>query len=127
MGPKGMAAGGIVGGALGLFAGVFTVGMLKLSGTTMEEARYWQYKWKTDRENAYREGFDNAMAETGFNPRSLMQDLHDEKVGTTKQNLYALPDEPETTKESKPEVEKEEVKKAEENVRKSEEVKEEKK
>lgn len=111
MGPKGMAAGGIIGGALGLFAGLVTTGLLKLSGITMEEARYWQYKWKVERQNTYNEGMDRALEDTGHNPRNLIQDLHDEKIGTTKQNLYALPDEPII------------IKKPEENVKKSEDKK----
>jgi hypothetical protein len=116
MGPRGMAAGGIVGGTLGLFAGIVTVGLFKLSGITMEEARYWQYKWKTERHNAYKEGFDLAMEGTGYCHKNEMQDAHDEKVGATKQNLFALPDEPPNLlKKSEGDV-----KKSEENVRKSE-------
>lgn len=49
MGPKGMVAGGLVGGVFGTVAGVVSLGILKLSGRSMEEVRYWQYKWKLDR------------------------------------------------------------------------------
>lgn len=113
-----MAAGGIVGGTLGLFAGVATVGLLSLSGMTMEEARYWQYKWKTERHNAYKEGFDMAMEGTKFDHKDPMQDEHDEKIGVTTQNLFALPDEPPAAAETP--VKEGEVKKPEEKVTKSE-------
>lgn len=50
-----MAAGGIVGGTLGGIAGVVSLLLLKASGTSMEEVRYWQHKWRLDRDDSIRE------------------------------------------------------------------------
>lgn len=55
MGLRGMAVGGILGGALGGVAGLLSLLVLRLSGTSMEEVRYWQYKWRLDREKTIRE------------------------------------------------------------------------
>nr|SVE73881.1 EOG090X0FS6 [Daphnia atkinsoni] len=46
MGPKAMVSGGIAGAAIGSVAGVFTVGLMKISGTTTEDLRYWKKGWK---------------------------------------------------------------------------------
>nr|SVE70743.1 EOG090X0FS6 [Daphnia similis]SVE72004.1 EOG090X0FS6 [Daphnia similis]SVE72631.1 EOG090X0FS6 [Daphnia similis] len=46
MGPKAMISGGFAGGAIGTVAGVLTVGIMKLSGTTAEDLRYWKKGWK---------------------------------------------------------------------------------
>ena len=46
MGPKGMVAGGVAGGFLGTIAGCISVGMMKLTGTTTEDLRYWRQGWK---------------------------------------------------------------------------------
>jgi hypothetical protein len=39
----------VAGGVLGGIAGLVSLSILKLSGITMEEVRYWQYQWKEDR------------------------------------------------------------------------------
>ncbi|XP_055905640.1 RPII140-upstream gene protein [Eupeodes corollae] len=57
MGLKGMTAGGIIGAAFGGIAGLASLGVLKLSGTSMEEIRYWQYKWRLERDDSVREAF----------------------------------------------------------------------
>nr|SVE76083.1 EOG090X0FS6 [Daphnia hispanica] len=46
MGPKAMISGGLAGAAMGTVAGVLTVGMMKLTGTTAEDLRYWKQGWK---------------------------------------------------------------------------------
>lgn len=46
MGPKAMVSGGIAGAAMGTVAGVLTVGLMKISGTTTEDLRYWKKGWK---------------------------------------------------------------------------------
>nr|SVE88331.1 EOG090X0FS6 [Daphnia similis] len=46
MGPKAMISGGLAGAAMGTVAGVVTVGIMKLSGTTAEDLRYWKKGWK---------------------------------------------------------------------------------
>lgn len=55
MGLRGMAVGGVLGGALGGIAGLLSLLVLRLSGTSMEEVRYWQYKWRLDRDKTIRE------------------------------------------------------------------------
>lgn len=57
MGLKGMTAGGIVGGFLGGIGGAVSLLILKLSGTSMEETRYWQYKWRSNRDEAIAESY----------------------------------------------------------------------
>jgi len=49
-GLRGITAGGILGAGLGGIAGLVSLAILKLSGTTMEEVRYWQYQWKVERD-----------------------------------------------------------------------------
>lgn len=41
-----MISGGLAGAAMGTVAGVLTVGIMKLSGTTAEDLRYWKKGWK---------------------------------------------------------------------------------
>lgn len=107
-----MGAGALVGGSLGVVAGGITVGLLKLTGTTMEEVRYWQYKWRADRHQAYRDGFELGLKNSPYNHKSVIHDLHDIKIGVTRPNLDELSDEPPETKESA--SKEEEVKKSEE-------------
>ena len=104
MGPKGMTAGAAVGGGLGLIAGAISIGFLKLTGTTMEEVRYWQYKWKTERTNAYKEGFHMQLEGTDLSFKDKLLDEHDAKVGTTKINLADFEKETEVKEERKTEV-----------------------
>ena len=58
-----MAAGGIIGGALGGVAGAASLLIMRLSGTDMEEIRYWQYKWRHERSEQVQE----AMKVSFFN------------------------------------------------------------
>lgn len=39
----------VAGSVLGGIAGLVSLSILKFSGMTMEEVRYWQYQWKEDR------------------------------------------------------------------------------
>ncbi|XP_017047195.1 RPII140-upstream gene protein [Drosophila ficusphila] len=57
LGLRGMAAGGIIGGFLGGVAGVASLLLMKASGTSMEEVRYWQYKWRLDRDENIQQAF----------------------------------------------------------------------
>ncbi|XP_055587317.1 RPII140-upstream gene protein [Uranotaenia lowii] len=56
MGLKGMASGGLVGITFGGIAGALSLSILKATGTTMEEIRFWQYKWRASRDEAITEG-----------------------------------------------------------------------
>lgn len=109
MGPKGMTAGAAVGGGLGLIAGGLSIGLLKMTGTTMEEVRYWQYKWKNERTSAYKEGFHMQLEGTDLSFKHKMLEEHDQKVGVTKVDLANFDKEEEEPK--KPET-KTEVKEA---------------
>lgn len=102
MGPRGMTAGAAVGAALGIVSGGVSIGLIKLSGVTMEETRYWQYKWKTERIEAYKEGFDKNMKGTPYYKSDPMQEFHDAKIVDSKIELNQLADEaPETEEEKK--------------------------
>lgn len=57
MGLRGMTAGFVIGGVLGGIGGCASLLILRLSGMSMEETRYWQYKWKTNRDDAVAESF----------------------------------------------------------------------
>lgn len=49
-GLRGIAVGGLLGCGLGGLAGIVSLLVLKTSGTSMEEVRYWQYNWKRERD-----------------------------------------------------------------------------
>lgn len=63
MGLRGMVAGGVAGGVLGGISGALSLLILYTTGTTTQDLRYWQYKWKLQRdeaeENAYIVSFNN--------------------------------------------------------------------
>ncbi|XP_064551060.1 RPII140-upstream gene protein [Drosophila montana] len=59
LGLRGMAAGGIIGGFMGGVAGVASLLLMKASGTSMEEVRYWQYKWRLQRDDTIQQAFKN--------------------------------------------------------------------
>lgn len=82
MGLKGMAAGGIIGGGLGGIAGLASLGLLKLSGTSMEEMRYWQYKWRLDRDDNVREAFKSQIDKQ---PEVIVN--HDANLGEAGQKI----------------------------------------
>lgn len=96
MGLRGMVAGGIVGGVLGIFAGGASMGVMKLSGTSMDEVRYWQYQWHKKRIDLEQAGY--AKQEESANPNPLL-DAHNELVGKGQLTLDAIKDEDEDTVE----------------------------
>ncbi|XP_058062256.1 RPII140-upstream gene protein [Anopheles bellator] len=55
MGLRGMASGGLVGMALGGVAGGASLLIMRATGTTMEEVRFWQYKWQANRDQVIRD------------------------------------------------------------------------
>lgn len=95
LGLRGIAAGTIVGGVLGTLGGAVSLLLLKSTGTTMEEVRYWQYKWRSNRDENINEGFKTQIKGTERDDPLISQ--HDEKpqVGNDKLDLKILiPDEP---------------------------------
>ncbi|XP_054731153.1 RPII140-upstream gene protein [Anastrepha obliqua] len=79
LGLRGMVAGGVVGGVLGTVAGAASLALLYASGTSMEEIRYWQYKWRLQRENVVNEAM-KAQEDIAHKTPSLFKE-HDQKVG----------------------------------------------
>lgn len=96
MGLRGMAAGAVVGGGLGIFAGGMSMGVMKLSGTSMEEVRYWQYKWHKSRIDLEQAGY--AKQAQSDNPNPLL-DAHHELVGEKKLTLEDIKDDEEEKKD----------------------------
>ncbi|EAT34978.1 AAEL012820-PA [Aedes aegypti] len=78
MGPKGMVSGGLVGMAFGGIAGLASLAILRASGTTMEEVRFWQYKWKASRDEAINESLKVQSSEES----DQLLDGHHRKFGT---------------------------------------------
>ncbi|XP_017076733.1 RPII140-upstream gene protein [Drosophila eugracilis] len=76
LGLRGMAAGGIIGGFLGGVAGATSLLLMKASGTSMEEVRYWQYKWRLDRD----ENIQLALKKMTEEEEPKLFKAHDEKV-----------------------------------------------
>lgn len=81
-----MAAGGIVGSALGGVAGLFTLGILKLAGSSVEEVQYWQYKMQIKRSKIEKEAW---AIDSNYSPPPLEMN-HTLRVGTEKLSLDAL-------------------------------------
>ncbi|XP_011178094.2 RPII140-upstream gene protein [Zeugodacus cucurbitae] len=79
LGLRGMAAGGIIGGVLGTVAGAASLALLYASGTSMEEIRYWQYKWRLERENVVHEAMKKQEDDAYKTPAIFKE--HDVKVG----------------------------------------------
>lgn len=86
MGLKGMASGGIVGSALGGIAGLFTLGLLKLAGTSMEDVLYWQYKMQLKRLKVEKDAW---AVESNYSPPPLEMN-HTLRVGTDKLSLDVI-------------------------------------
>ncbi|XP_023708484.1 RPII140-upstream gene protein isoform X3 [Cryptotermes secundus] len=83
MGLRGMAVGGGLGSFLGGIAGLVSLSILKFSGMTMEEVRYWQYQWKEDRTRHFlKSGKDDES--------NALLAHHDERVGPHGISLESL-------------------------------------
>lgn len=85
MGLKGMAAGAFFGSLIGGAAGIGSLAVLKLSGTSMEDIRYWQYSMKKQRTDVEREVWHGEESEMS----PLMMD-HQDRVGKGANTLDAL-------------------------------------
>lgn len=55
MGPRAILVGGGLGTLLGAVAGGVSLGILKLTGISMEEVRYWQYKFHEERQGKFKD------------------------------------------------------------------------
>jgi complex I assembly factor TIMMDC1 len=85
MGLRGMAAGGIVGAV----AGGCSLAILKATGMTMEEIRYWQYKWRSSRDDAIQETFRESVKEDTDRTDSIIHQ-HDDKVGRNAMDIKKI-------------------------------------
>lgn len=62
---------------MGGVAGVASLLLMKASGTTMEEVRYWQYKWRVQRDDDIHQAFKNQAKKDA--PELFT--AHDKRVG----------------------------------------------
>lgn len=88
MGLRGMTAGAIFGGFFGTIAGGVTLLILHSTGMTMEEARYWQYKWRSSRDDAVNDSIKVDIK--GTEMHEPMYEEHDIKHGATNLDLKIL-------------------------------------
>lgn len=72
--------------ALGTIGGLVTVGLLNLSGMSMEEVRYWNYKWKESRMNVENKTMKKYMEKEQME----ILKLHNEKLGEAGNNLDSI-------------------------------------
>ncbi|XP_063704551.1 RPII140-upstream gene protein [Culicoides brevitarsis] len=86
MGLKGMTAGGAAGLAMGGIAGLLTLGLLKLSGHTVEDVQYWQHRMQLSRLKITREA---AAVDMNYQPTPLEMN-HTLRVGEDKLSLDVL-------------------------------------
>ncbi|KAJ8920116.1 hypothetical protein NQ315_011772 [Exocentrus adspersus] len=96
MGPRGWIVGGGLGSVLGLICGCATMGILKLAGISLEEARYWQYYWKDSRNEYFRKGVADYLEKQDF----AVIKIHNDKVGEAGKDLSNLDKEVSTDKTS---------------------------
>lgn len=71
---------------LGLICGGATLGILKVSGLSMEEARYWQYKWKDGPTEYVRKGREKYKETQDF----PVVKLHNDEVGEAGKSIFNL-------------------------------------
>nr|CAD7200377.1 unnamed protein product [Timema douglasi] len=90
MGVKGMVVGGLLGSALGGLAGGLSLAILNITGTSMDDVRYWQYKWKQERVKQEQKTFKTYEERKDF---PLLKH-HNEKIGPAGETLTALDSEP---------------------------------
>lgn len=104
LGLRGLAAGAIVGGALGTVGGAISLLILRSTGMTMEEVRYWQYKWRSSRDDAINEGWKTQFK--GTERSDALMDYHDSKpeIGLDKLDIKILEQEEEKTQAKAPDV-----------------------
>ncbi|VEN48695.1 unnamed protein product [Callosobruchus maculatus] len=86
MGPKGWIVGAGLGSVLGLACGCATMGLLKLAGMSIEDARYWQSQWKHGRMEYLRKGMAEHLEEKDF----AVIKLHDIEVGEAGKDIQNL-------------------------------------
>lgn len=88
MGLRGMAAGALFGGFFGTIAGGVTLLLLKSTGMTMEEARYWQYKWRSSRDDVVNDAVKVDIRGTEIDEPMFLE--HDTKHGANNLDLKIL-------------------------------------
>ncbi|XP_058813365.1 RPII140-upstream gene protein [Topomyia yanbarensis] len=86
MGLKGMTSGGVIGFAFGGIAGALSLAILKASGTTMEEVRFWQYKWRANRDHMINESIKKQTSAE----RDILLENHHAKFGESNITLNQI-------------------------------------
>ncbi|XP_059612476.1 RPII140-upstream gene protein [Phlebotomus argentipes] len=94
LGLRGMMAGGFAGCLLGTVGGVVSLSILKVSGMSMEEVRYWQHKWKVDRDTKISKNIPGHMS----SDKDLYMEAHIERVGGDASNLDHVDEKPKEAK-----------------------------
>lgn len=90
LGLRGMTAGFLVGGVLGTIGGGVSMLLLKSTGMTMEEARYWQYKWRAQRDADMAAADKKQLKDDPEYGSNELLDSHDSEVGEGKIDLKSL-------------------------------------
>ncbi|XP_066157248.1 RPII140-upstream gene protein [Euwallacea fornicatus] len=86
MGPRGWIVGGVLGSALGFICGSATMGILYMTGLTMEETRYWQSKFKNTRDEHFRKGIEKIREAEDL----AVLKIHNDEVGEAGKSLDNL-------------------------------------
>jgi len=96
-GLRGMTVGGLLGIGLGGVAGAISLVVLKFSGTSMEEVRYWQYNWKKDRDQS----ITAAELKNSLSERDPLLDAHGEAISVKDHSLQTIKVEKEVKSDKK--------------------------
>ncbi|XP_063218014.1 RPII140-upstream gene protein [Bacillus rossius redtenbacheri] len=86
LGPRGMLVGGLMGSVLGLMAGGCSLALLDMTGASIENVRFWQYKWKEQRLQQQQAVF---KARDEMDDSSLLK-AHNKMVGPSGESLATL-------------------------------------
>ncbi|KAK4875098.1 hypothetical protein RN001_011520 [Aquatica leii] len=88
LGPRAWVVGTTIGLVLGTFTGVITYSLLNLTGMTMQDVRYWNYKWLEKRTDS----FNKAHKEHIEKEQSILFRERERKLGNTGAKLDFIPD-----------------------------------
>ncbi|KAF5290006.1 hypothetical protein FQR65_LT11672 [Abscondita terminalis] len=90
LGPRAWVVGSAVGLVLGTFTGVTTYFLLQATGMTMQEVRYWNYKWLEKRSDSFNKEYKKHIEKE---QNTLMLE-RESKLGSIGADLSTIPVEP---------------------------------